>query len=496
LLYCRTPSRKGINPMCLASGSYLHLYTDLHPSMAKKRKLGNGRTRRYEGRHCSLCSVSCGPHYELSEKDRGMLEVSGCAFHPPRPGFSWYLCGPCAAGVDGIAERMSEFALMVSTGILFFVQRVFPQTASLDSTSIRKIRRHMKSASFKDTRHGAADWRLDRLSLYLYGPVADMYQDSHPSEICFAVMFIRCCCNDSDALQLFFGEWSSLGRGRLSPRSWDEDQALELLKMVWRPRQHDMGYTCRMMPQCGQLGQFQQSGCQLMSDVSARLLAMRVKDFPWRGPRSNDRTKAFIAKVIDAPTGGFWTVVVARDLGILLPTSGDVSVFESSSCDDLGMNGKNGIDVLVPTVGGKARPYNRQGNRLGMLQSMAEPLIRELLGDKVLEHVPPIDDLQVYEHNACEWMQQHTRDKTNSGEEKANNIAKPLRCDDELRVFAKSALPRLGGKRVPLVSSTKDGVSNQELLRALRRVAPRACHNGEWDSKFVQRLAAHARGYA
>ena len=43
-------------------------------------------------------------------------------------------------------------------------------------------------------------WRLDRCSLYLYGVLVDHYKNRHHKDICFMVMWARCCCNDSCAL--------------------------------------------------------------------------------------------------------------------------------------------------------------------------------------------------------------------------------------------------------------------------------------------------------
>ena len=73
----------------------------------------------------------------------------------------------------------------------FFAQRVHASTKSFRGAGLQKVRKHMNSPSFKDTRHGAADHRLDRCSLYIYGPLADMYADQRRCDICFMVMFAR-----------------------------------------------------------------------------------------------------------------------------------------------------------------------------------------------------------------------------------------------------------------------------------------------------------------
>ncbi len=209
-----------------------------------------------------------------------------------------------------------------------------------------------------------------------------------------------------------------------------------------------MGYGARMLPQThmGVKGSVQHLGCRLMSKVAKRFCHARAAELPWNGSRSNGKTKSFIAGAVKMATGGFWTTVVARDWGVIVPRSKNVPVFDTTLCTDVGDNGVKGLNAVPPRMGKKTAP----ADRLPSLHSLVWPEVESLLGSRVLECLPPVaSEPQFTEHNACEWMQQRTRKTTSEGKQKSNNVAKPRRCNEELKRFARAALPRLGVKRLP-----------------------------------------------
>ena len=69
-----------------------------------------------------------------------------------------------------------------------------------------------------------------------------------------------------------------------------------------------------------------------------------------------------------------------------------------------------------------------------------------------------------------------------------NCIAKPRRSDEELRRFAKAAFPRLGVQRLPRVAKVERDVTDERLLRMLRRAAPGARSRVGWKTRFLHKL--------
>jgi hypothetical protein len=486
--FCRTPLSRYRTPT----------HCSLHSCCGVAMGYNNGgrKGKRYEGRHCCLCGVPCGPHKQVLEADKDLLERAGYSFQAQRAGSQWYFCALCA-GLSGVAERVYKFALMVSCGLVFFAQRCFPELRQIDSTGLRTVRSHMRQPSFKDTRHGAADFRLDRMSVYIYGPLADKYEGSPPGHVYFTIMFMRACCNDSSAAQSFVNAWALRGKGLLSPKTWDEELALGILYDIWDPDTHDMGYGARQLPQChmGERGDFHEMGCRLMTKVADHLLDADASDLPWVGTRSNEKTTTFIADAIGMSTGGLWTVVVARDLGIVIARRGSKPVFDSSQCLDVGLNGVNGLNVILPQVSSKVIGANRPADRLQKLHVVTTPLVEKLVGQTILKYLPSIaDQPQMTEHNVCEWMQQNTRKRTAAGDERANNVTKKRRCDNELSLFAASAYPRLGVQVLPCArKKSVSRVTDSEFVRAIRDAAPEAFTAYGCEAGFAQRLATFAR---
>ena len=67
------------------------------------------------------------------------------------------------------------------------------------------------------------------------------------------------------------------------------------------------------------------------------------------------------------------------------------------------------------------------------------------------------------------------RKKTAAGSHKKSNVAKPRRCCDELRRFARSALPRSGvRKNVKVKKQRVQRLSDSELIDAVKRSAASA----------------------
>jgi len=253
-----------------------------------------------------------------------------------------------------------------------------------------------------------------------------------------------------------------------------------------------MGYGARMLPQAhlGRQGQFQDLGCTLLTKVAARF--QKVRQWPWEGTTSNARTLAFIASSVGLATGGFWSVVVARDWGVVVPC-----VFDSSVCDKVGDNARKGLDELLPSGSAKLGARNMPSARLRVWHGLVVAAVLELLPSTVLELLPPIDDIQETEHNTCEYMQQNSRKQKADGSQKEGNSTKPRRCNDELRHFARRAFGRLGVKRLPReVTHLKGAVKSIVFLKRLRGVRPDVFSGKGWDNAFVARLVALARDSA
>lgn len=447
-------------------------------------------------RSCVCCATSIGINCQTvdNEDDKRDLVTLNMIQHEPRARATWFVCHLCSAACVGLSDRLLGFAIQIAAGLLHFCQRLYPNE-DLANKCDQRVVAYMQSAAFSETRHGAADWRLDRMSLYLYGPLADNYGDDKLGYF-FCLLFARSCCNDSSAFQAFLKLWLQRTKKLLSIDSWNEELAIQLLKETWDNKTHDMGYFL-MLPQLQEIKKkrkadddttdFQIWGCRLMSRLQQRLTNLSGMVLPWERknkPRDqNDSTLHFLRQLLDVGNngGGFWVVVVARDLGVVFGNH----IFEPKECSQLGENGKAGLYKLIPNVGRQISDHDK-------LHTLNMYLIHQLqiLANPLLELVPSIQDLQFTEHNCCEFMQQHHRKNANSDKAKK----KTPRCDKELGFFFLRSCNRLGLPTIPLQPESQQArrVSDEELLDRLRAIHQSHYNTAGWCSEFVDRLCSFA----
>jgi hypothetical protein len=259
----------------------------------------------------------------------------------------------------------------------------------------------------------------------------------------------------------------------------------------------------RMLPQChiGQTGGVQDLGCNLMNRAANFLKSATLTDLPWCEPCSPSRTLKLISRVLGLPEhhGGFWRVVVSRDLEALFGSS----VFQASQCFVLGENGANGLRLLLPRLRacGETRHWNSEAARLQNLHEETCRRLRALLGARLLRLLPNYN-IQCTEHNCCELMQQHHRRNA----EFDSFRSRPRRCSLELAKMYHAAAPRLqvvspwdadaaaALERVFMARSDvrmSVSVSDLELLRALSDACPHARRADCWSREWLCDLLAH-----
>ena len=91
-------------------------------------------------------------------------------------------------------------------------------------------------------------------------------------------------------------------------------------------------------------------------------------------------------------------------------------------------------------------------------------------------------------------MSHNPRKRSADGQQRANNVTKKRRCDDELKRFAAQAFQNLGVKRLPRPTArAAPRLTDWELVQALRKSAPKSRNNQGWDCSFARHLAGLAR---
>jgi len=177
---------------------------------------------------CCVCGESCGKNASsvLADRDLEMLEEGGYVDHfehVPRAKATRRVCGDCAPFAKGFADRVTKLSVMIAAGLLHLARRLFP--CGVDGhpfTGADCVEAHIDSKEFKDTRHGAPDFRLDRTSLYAYGYLCELYRPRDNKSLislCFALFFMRAVCNDAGAVAAFIEEY-----GLLTPWTWDKEK--------------------------------------------------------------------------------------------------------------------------------------------------------------------------------------------------------------------------------------------------------------------------------
>ena len=347
----------------------------------------------------------------------------------PKKGAAAYWCSSCAIFLDGFEEKLNKFYLMIVAGLWTTAQRLYPQwSASYSFPGRAEVDDYTRSKTF-NLKHGAASYRLDCMSLHLYGLLPELYRDDQLGML-FCVVLARIAINQSEQFEEFMREYQSCVGDLPRPASWNLNVAWEILKKF----PFNMGYTARFLPQncIHKRRPSRLLGLELASSFAAHL--GRFKTFPTSMLHGNDATPKFLANGLGLPQlkKALWLVVVARNWGVLFGER----VFQDSACDICGENGRRGLDHLLPKCGANRNLYT-QAARLSKLTCW--------LDKRLSDHIPSIltglgvsINLQFTQHNLCEYMQQHHR--TYPASKKWNSTRRP---DGPLRNLWHKAAPLL-----------------------------------------------------
>ena len=151
-------------------------------------------------RFCDICGTSCGTTFKVPDLDF-LQEHHLASIVPTAQAFA---CRECRC-LSGLSSRLDKFALCAAGGQLSSLKRLHPDNAALQGVKAA-VRSYIEGKEFKATRHGASDYKLDRMSLYITGVMADYYHDNK-HDMYFTLFFLRLACNDSDAAQRFLHLW-------------------------------------------------------------------------------------------------------------------------------------------------------------------------------------------------------------------------------------------------------------------------------------------------
>ena len=141
-----------------------------------------------------------------------------------------------------------------------------------------------------------------------------LFCTTHPIKVDWRVGFLfmlialRLALNDSTPAQMFLSIWPHIAGNMFIPSSFTAHTVpllQGLWQNIWKPKEHDMGYTARMLPQCsekGKHGTIQSLGAQCLSRIAASL--RRVKKWPWFcGGMGSDWTIDFVQNKM---SGRWW----------------------------------------------------------------------------------------------------------------------------------------------------------------------------------------------
>ena len=171
--------------------------------------------------HCAICNASVGTDsFRASEVLIDLLKQADYGKFRPRAGTCWYLGRKCRE-IQHTPAHFETFVLTVAAGLVYTASRLCP---ACDFSDLPSVCQRMREPSFANTRHGAANHRYDRCSLYIYGELPKYYAD--PVQLVFAIILVRCCINDSTPAAAFFRRW------RPSSFTWNEQYAINLMESV------------------------------------------------------------------------------------------------------------------------------------------------------------------------------------------------------------------------------------------------------------------------
>ncbi len=425
-------------------------------------------SRLHAQRRCAVCGGTCGGDFIVPDLD--VLRKHGLLCSEPRAGGKAYACRICR-GISGLESYMAKFALCAAGGQLSSLKRLYPGHAALLGVH-SSVWAYIECVAFKDTRHGAADYKLDRMSLYITGVVADHYDDK--LDLFFVLFFLRLTCNDSTAAQRLLRLWYDGTGSSFGMSTWDEGLALAALKVVWRRGEYGQGYTARFLPsyhwamkQDRRWLEEPDSGframeqaCAMMTSVHQHLRGLSSFPWTWSAPK-NDRVLLWIQSCV-GNYKGFWPVVLARDMQHTMGEHGK-TIFNIHTCLDIGDHAEEGLNIIWPRTAAQTCVRSR------LLHTHMELMKRLplLLGEAAVQLLPEWD-VQSTERCLCDYMQQWDRAKHLPSRER--------RSDAELQFFFRTSAPRfhlvgVAPSNATNVSAEEPSYSDEEVLLLLRYVA-------------------------
>ena len=103
----------------------------------------------------------------------------------------------------------------------------------------------------------------------------------------FMLIALRLALNDSTPAYMFLSIWPQIAGNMFTPSSFSMKMVpllQGLWQTIWKPKEHGMGHTAMMLPQCSGKGKtctIQNQGAEYLCRVAAAL--RRVKKWPWSG---------------------------------------------------------------------------------------------------------------------------------------------------------------------------------------------------------------------
>ena len=216
--------------------------------------VGSSATRAVFRRpRCVICGTPLGSGSRFVEdEDYRMLmetglprEVERCTV--PRA------CKHCRPTVDGLAAHVLSLAVLVAAGLLCFAGRVYRATSWEENTSWQQLNQYLTSPDFASTKHGMPDYRLDRMTLFILGPLKSTCEakggSSWRTKLVFGLVLARVLINDAEVCGNFFPVWL-LAQGTLPCcHSFNAALALKLVSKLWVSEKHSTGFGVRLFPQ-------------------------------------------------------------------------------------------------------------------------------------------------------------------------------------------------------------------------------------------------------
>ena len=116
--------------------------------------------------------------------DADVTELTHLGFlqYPPaKQARAAYACKVCSKAAVGASARICTAVIRRGAALLYFCRRLYPDEPSQWAEADHHLRlalSALEQREFQATKDGAGCFRLDRTSLYVTGPLADLYEQS------------------------------------------------------------------------------------------------------------------------------------------------------------------------------------------------------------------------------------------------------------------------------------------------------------------------------